>query len=266
MKKVKLCIFFSLCALLLSSCSNYNKLLKSNDYDAKYNAAMELYNKENYYKAVQLFENLATYYRGKDKAETVSFYYGKSLLGMKDYFTAGYQFATFTKQFPYSKNAEEALYLSAFCKYKESPNYKLDQTLTKEAIASFQLYLDRYPQSEKTNEVIKYVEELRHKILLKDYSTAYLYYKTEQYKAATVALVSFVREYPHSEYTEPALYYMIKSSYELARHSVSSKKKERYQAVVQNFDKFSAKFSDSKYLKEVQGFYTQSLDELAKLK
>ncbi len=265
MKKLWILLLLSCVTCCLSSCSKYTKLLKSNDYEAKYNAAIEAYEKKNYYKSTQLFENLATYYRGRDKAENVSFYYAKSLLGSKDYYMAGYQFKIFTKQFPYSERIEEAMYQSAYCKYLESPVYSLDQSLTKEALADFQQYANRFPQSDKLTDVNKYMDELRGKLIKKDYEIAVGYYRIELYEAATVSLRNLLKDYPDSPYREVTMLYLIKSGYKLAKHSIESKKIARFQQVVNDFEKFSKWFSTSKYLKEAQDVYNESQTELRKL-
>ena len=54
---------------LLSACSNYNRVMKSNDLDAKMDLAIQLYNKGDYYKALPIFEELIAVYRGTNKAE-----------------------------------------------------------------------------------------------------------------------------------------------------------------------------------------------------
>lgn len=54
---------------LFSSCSSYQKLLKSEDDALKYEKAISYYNDGNYYKALQLFDQLVTVYRGTSKAE-----------------------------------------------------------------------------------------------------------------------------------------------------------------------------------------------------
>ena len=64
----------------LCGCKGYEKMLKSTDYDAKYEAAMRYYNEESYSRARQLFENLALYARGHAHAEDIAWYYGQSLL------------------------------------------------------------------------------------------------------------------------------------------------------------------------------------------
>ena len=50
-------------SVTLYSCSGYNKLLKSSDYDLKYEKGFEYYNKQKYSKALQIFEQITSVYR-----------------------------------------------------------------------------------------------------------------------------------------------------------------------------------------------------------
>lgn len=263
-KKLHILLFIFVAAVL-TSCNSHNKMLKSTDYDAKYDAAMKYYEQEDYFKATQLFENLSLYFRGKEKAETVALYYAKSLIGMKDYYSAGFQFDLYYRQYPYSKHAEEALYLSAYCRYLESPIYSLDQTLTKDAIVGFNLYLEKFPESTRIENVNKYIDELRAKLIRKAYETAYNYYKIYAYSSAHVALNEFLYEYPDNIYREDAMFYLIKSGYEYAKNSVQEKQLPRYQQLINDIDKFIVYFEDSSYKKEVQKIYEKGKTEIALL-
>lgn len=249
----------------LSGCNGTEKLVKSNDFDAKYTAAMKYYEQGRYSKAIQLFENLSLHYRGRDYSENISWYYGQSLLKEKDYYTAAYQFKNFARQFPYSRNAEEAMFLSAYCKYQDSPSYTLDQSATKEAIAEMEQFVDKYPQSVHIPEVNGYLDELRNKLMLKDYEIAYGYYKIESYHAAYVALQHFLNYYPDSDKREDAMYYMLRAGYEYGINSREDKMKERLQQVVNDFENFSTSFSNSKYIANAQMIYTKCRSALAKL-
>ena len=71
MKKATHLIIITLVINVLSSCSGYNKLLKSTDYDAKFEAAMQYYNEGRYQRARDLFENLTLYYRGREHSEDI---------------------------------------------------------------------------------------------------------------------------------------------------------------------------------------------------
>lgn len=256
---------FAIILSLLVGCNGYEKLMKGTDFEAKYQAAMRYYHERNYTKAIQLFENLILNYHGKENAEEIAWYYSQSLMQEHDYFTAGYQFKNFFKRYPYSKRAEEALYQAALCKYKESPEYYLDQKSTKEAIQEFESYLDRYPGSTHVPEINDMLDELREKLIHKDYEIAYNYYVTEQYHAAYVSLQSFISNYPESHFKTDAMYYMIASGYEYGINSQESKVKERLQQVVSDFDRFSSSLQGSQHLPKAQQIYTDAKAAIAKI-
>ncbi len=264
-KIMKKLLYLSCISVLFLSCastSKHNKLLKSNDQEAKYEAAMKAYEKGDYMHANQLFENLLLYSRGRDMAEKVNLYYAKSLLGGKDYYSAGYQFESFVKWFPYSQYAEEALFQAAFCKYLESPESSLDQTLTKQSIDAFQQYIEKYPKSERVAEANKLMDELRDKLIEKDYQNAYAYYKTMQYHAAVVSFKNFLNDYPDLiDKRENAMYYIVLAGYEFARNSVEDKLKERYEALILDYERYSVVFSnmkDKKKQEQLEKIYNES--------
>ena len=62
-------ICFIVCALLLASCSEYNKILKSTDYIYKYEAAKNYFAEGQYSRAATLLNELITILKGTDKAE-----------------------------------------------------------------------------------------------------------------------------------------------------------------------------------------------------
>ncbi|MBP5189353.1 MAG: outer membrane protein assembly factor BamD [Bacteroidales bacterium] len=250
---------------ILCGCNGYEKMLKSTDYDGKYEAALRYYNEESYTRARQLFENLSLYYRGNEHAEDIAWYYGQCLLKSEYYYNAAYQFKLFTKRYPYSTHTEEAAFLAAYCSYMESPSHTLDQKITKEAITELEQFADRYPQSTRIPEVNSYLDELRGKLMQKDYEIAIGYYNTESYRAAVVSLDKFLNDYPDSPYREDAMYYMVKGGYVYAINSREDKMKERLQQVIGNFDKFATTFNNSKYMSECQDIYNKCKAELARI-
>lgn len=265
MKTISRLTIIAAIAAMLMSCGDYNKLMKGTDFDAKYKAAMEYYEDENYTKAIQLFENLIMHYHGKEYAENISWYYAMCMLNEKDYYSAGYQFKSFYKRFAYSERAEEALYQAANCKYEESPEYYLDQKLTKEAIAEYESYLDRYPASIHVPEINARLDEMNEKLMHKAYDIAYSYYLTENYHAAYSSLQSFLNNYPDSPYREDAMFYLLASGYKYGIGSKETKMKERLQQVVNDFDRFATSFKDSKNLAQAQDYYTKAKAAIARL-
>jgi outer membrane protein assembly factor BamD len=238
--------------------SKYNKLLKSNNAEAKYNAGVDYFNKKNYSKAIGLFEDVISVYRGTSKAPEVQYYYAFCSYNMGDYIVAGYQFRTFSKNFPNNEHAELCVYMGALCYYHNSPAYSLDQSETETAINELQKFVNQFPQNENVPECNKKLDELREKLEYKSYKSSMLYYNMGRYKSAIVAFNSHIKDFPETKYNEELAFLTMKCYYLLAVNSVESKKHERYKAAIDNYVKFVARFPKSDYLKEAEKIYTES--------
>jgi outer membrane protein assembly factor BamD len=245
-------IYLLLAVLTLSSCSQYQKAMKSDDVEFKtkvFNAQIE---KKKYSRAIRLFEQYATSYRGKPQGETAFYSYAKALYITKQYISAAYQFESFASSYPKSVNVEEAAFLAAESYSKVSPIYSLDQVDTEKALSKIQIFANKYPNSQylpQANEIVKVLTEkleLKAFEIAKQYNTIGEY--TRDYNAAIKALDNFVFNYPGSKFKEDALYYKYDSMYRLAMNSIPSKKAERLSTAklyYQNLIKFKA---DTKYL------------------
>ena len=67
----------ALAAAAVSCKSQFETLLSSNDVDAKYKAAMDLFNNRKYLKAGQLFESMAILTDGTERDDTVRYYWAE---------------------------------------------------------------------------------------------------------------------------------------------------------------------------------------------
>ncbi|MBI4646030.1 MAG: outer membrane protein assembly factor BamD [Bacteroidia bacterium] len=246
--------------IILIACScKYQKLLKSSDYNLKYEKAVEYYNKKDYYRAQQLFEELVPITAGSQRGEEVYYYYAYCYYGQDDFIMAGYHFKNFTKTYPNSKHTEECEFLGAYCFYMESPEPELDQSNTLRAVDALQLFINKYPESDRINESNELIDKLRNKLEIKSYNSSRLYFQLGDYKAAIIALKNSFKDYPDTQYREDILYLIVKSCYLLADKSIETKKKERYQATIAEYYVFIDEFPDSKYRKEAEKMYESSL-------
>ena len=248
--KFKFLSIFLLLVAFSSSCK-YQKLLKSTDNNDKYENAKVYYEKTDYAKAITLFEQLIPIYRGTEKGEEISYYFAYCNFHLKNYILAGHYFRTFTNSFPNSKFTEEASYMSAYCYYLDSPKTSLSQESTRKAITELELYISRYPKSERVAECNELIDDLFLKLQKKSYDNAYLYYKIGQYKAASVALKNSLDKYPNSKYREDIMYYIIKSEYIYALHSVYGKTTDRLNNTLKDYKSFVRNFPESEYMKEL---------------
>jgi outer membrane protein assembly factor BamD len=254
-KGVYLALISVILILLFSSCSEYQKLLKSNDYDLKYEKAMEYYDAEDYIRASTLLEELMAVYRGTETAEQVYYRYAYTYYYQKDYFTAGYYFDHFVSNFPNSKYADECAFMKAYCFYMDSPSPNLDQTSTYKAIDELQIFINRHPQSTRIEECNRLIDELNDKLVEKSFNGAKLYFDLGEFKASITALNNSLLEYPDTKYREELLYLILKSNFELARNSIQEKIRERYEQTTEAYYKLVEEFPETKHLREAERIY-----------
>ncbi|MEI6576491.1 MAG: outer membrane protein assembly factor BamD [Bacteroidota bacterium] len=244
--------------LVISSCSGYQKLIKSNDFQKQLDAANNYYDKGDYTRALQLYDNVLPMYRGTDKAAMITFNMGKCYYQQGDYIVAGFKFKTFAKNSPNSALAEEALYLSAFCTFLTSPEYSLDQSDTYSALQEFQLFLNLYPNSERAAKCNDLMDELRSKLEKKDYEIGKLFYNMGDYQSAITCFKNVYKEYPNSHYKEDLLFLTLKAYCSFAENSVQDKKKERYKGALDSYSTFITFYPESKYTKEAKVLQSQA--------
>ena len=146
MKKVVFLLM--MITVLLSSCGEYNKILKSTDYELKYSYAKKYFNAKQYSKSATLLDELVPIFKGTANAEESLYLLAQSYYGQKDYQTASQYFNTYYTTYPKGEFTELARYYSGYGLYLDSPDPRLDQAQTYEAINQLQLYLEYYPQSE----------------------------------------------------------------------------------------------------------------------
>ncbi|MCB0794941.1 MAG: outer membrane protein assembly factor BamD [Flavobacteriales bacterium] len=232
-------------SLLLSGCSEYNKALKSSDLDFKLRTAEKYYAKEQWEKAIPLYEELVALTRGTSLSEGIQFHHAKSYYGMKDYTLAGYYLGHFVRTFPTSEHAEECGFLEAYCHYKNSPQYELDQTDTRAAIDALQLFLIRYPNSSLRDSCNALVDQLRDKLELKQFTGARQYHKLRNYQAAVNSLEEFLKDWPNTRFREETLYLIMESGFLLADNSIISKRDERRERAIRSYHNFVLAYPES---------------------
>ena len=244
--------------VLLSSCGEYEKLLKSTYFDLKKAKAKEYFDEGQYVKTTELLTQILPKYRATDESEDLNWMNCQAYFGMKDYFMAGSYYKSFIDQFPFGKHTEEANYMAALCDYNISAPPELDQENTKNAIEGFNIFLNKFPNSPKADDCRKMISELQDKLVEKSYLNAKLYYDMKQYKAAIIALSNSLKEFANTKYREKMMYLKLNSLYLYAEYSLPNKQKERYQATLDDYYSFMEEFPKSTYSKDVSGIFQKT--------
>lgn len=248
----------------LASCSEFSRALKSDSIAYKMEVAEKYYNKGSYDRAIPLLEELILLKRGTAESERVGYLHAKAHFLMKDYPMASYYLHNFTKTFPTSAYSEECAFLNAFCYYRNSPSYELDQQDTRTAIDELQLFMIRYPGTSLKDSCNSLIDQLREKLEVKAYHSAEQYYHMRNYQAASVAYKDFLRAYPNSDYREDAMLRVLRADHQMAMNSIESRRLERIREAIRSYRNFADAYPQGVERQDADKLYEELNEALEK--
>ncbi len=263
-------LFLFIASLVLSSCSEYQKVLKNEDIKVKYDYAQRMYEEKDFRRANRLFEQIAPRYVGKPQGERVMFFYANTYFQIKDYNFAGYQFERFIKSYPKSDKAQEASFLGAKSYFMLSPKYSIDQTDTDKALQKLQNFINTYPDSEFLPEANEMAQTLTVKKQRKAFEIGKQFNKISKfdYSFLTPAIASmdnFISDNPGSIFREEALFIKFEASTNLGLNSFDNKKAERFEEAKLVYKDLFKYFPETKFAKEANGLLEKIEKELQQI-
>ena len=246
--------------LLLTSCGEYNKVLKSTDANVKFEYAKKAFEKGKYGQACTLLSEIVTVMKGTEHAEEALYLLGLSHFENKDYISSGAYFKTYYTHYPKGKYAELARFYSGYGYYLDSPEPQLDQTTTHKAIEELQNFLDYFPKSDNVSIAQNAIFELQDKLVLKELQNAVLYYNLgtylgNNYESAVITAQNAIKEYPYSKYKEQLQMLILKSRYQEAILSVDEKKEDRFRIVIDEYYSFINDYPESESRQEADHIF-----------
>ena len=263
--------FLAACSMLLVSCGEYTRVLKSGDYEYKYETAKALYMSGHYHQASELFGMLLAPLKGTSYSEENIFMLAESNMKAKDYESAAMFFKKYYQAYPKGRYMDMARYNSGYALYKQTVDVRLDQTSTMEAISEFQSFLDYCPNTNLKGQAMEIIYELQDKLVKKEYLSAKLYfdlgayamnsaYGGNNYQACVVTAQNALKDYPYAsaELREDLSILTLRAKYYLARQSVEEKRLERFRDTVDEYYAFQNDYPESKYLKEAKSIFDYS--------
>ena len=253
---------------VLTSCGEYNKVLKSTDYEYKYEAAKSYFGKGQNTKAAAILEELITILKGTDKAEESLYMLGMTYYNQGDFITASHYFSTYYNTYPRGTYTEQARFYSGKALFLDTPEPRLDQSSTYKAIQELQMFMEYFPASNRHQEAQQMIFDLQDKLVMKDYMAARLYYNLgsytgnssysttgNNYLACIVTAQNALKDYPYTKLREDISILLLRAKYDMAKESVEEKKEERMRDAIDEYYAFKNEFPESKYIKEVENIY-----------
>ena len=253
---------------VLTSCGEYNKVLKSTDYEYKYEAAKSYFGKGQNTKAAAILEELITILKGTDKAEESLYMLGMTYYNQGDFITASHYFSTYYNTYPRGTYTEQARFYSGKALFLDTPEPRLDQSSTYKAIQELQMFMEYFPASNRHQEAQQMIFDLQDKLVMKDYMAARLYYDLgsytgnssysttgNNYLACIVTAQNALKDYPYTKLREDISILLLRAKYDMAKESVEEKKEERMRDAIDEYYAFKNEFPESKYIIEVENIY-----------
>ena len=243
--------------LLLASCNQYNNVMKTADYDYKYEAAKEYFVKGQYSRSSVLLGELVTLMKGTSRGEECLYMLAMSEFCDGNFDVAHSYFKKYYQSYPKGVYVEYARFYAGRSLYESVPDTRLDQSSTMAAVKEFQDFLDYYPYRHLKDRTQEMIFALQDKMVEKEFEAAKLYYDLgsymgncsyggSNYEACIVTAQNALKDYPYSNRREEFASLIMKGKYELAKMSVEKKQLERYQDAEDECYGFINEYPDSK--------------------
>ena len=247
-------------AVLFTGCGEYQKALKSTDYDYKLDFARRAFENQKYVQAYTILTDIVQLFKGTEKAEESLYLLALSHYENKEYADASSYFKTYYTRYPKGKYTELARFYSGYGYYLDSPEAQLDQSGTIKAIEELQEFLDYFPKSDKVSIAQNAIFEMQDKLTLKELQNAQLYYNLgnymgNNYESAVITAKNAIKDYPYSRYKEDLELLVLKARFQEANQSVEERKPERFRTVIDEYYGFINNYPDSPNRKEADNIY-----------
>lgn len=254
-------------AMVLVSCGKYDSIVKTQDYEYKYEAAKQYYAEGQYNRAALLLQDVLSVLKGTEQGEESLYLTALCNMKAKNYESAVTVFRKYYQTYPRGKYAEIARFQCAESLYELVNDPKLDQTPTFEAVTEFQNFIENYPASAKRQMAQDYIFKLQDLLVEKEYLSAKLYYnlgtytgngRNGNYGACILTAENAIKDYPYTSRREEFAILILRAKFALARLSVEEKKVERYHNAIDEYYGFVTEYPESKYRKEAQDLFDKA--------
>ena len=230
-----------------------------------------------YRQAAELLGMLLAPLKGTSCGEESLYMLAESNMKARDYESAAMFFKKYYQAYPKGLYMELSRFNSGYALYKQTPDIRLDQTSTIEAISEYQNFLDYCPGTSLKGQAHQIIYDMQDKLVRKEYLSAKLYfdlgtymnnciYGGSNYAACIVTAQNALKDYPYAspQLREDLSILVLRAKYHLARQSVEEKRLERFRDAVDEYYAFENDYPESKYMKEASSIYEYSEKVIAR--
>ncbi len=225
-----------------------------------YERGTEALGKKRWLTAREYFRTLIDTYPQSPLRADAKLGIGDTYLGERTaeaYVLAINEFREFLNFYPTHKRAHYAQYKLGMAHFEQMRGPERDQTETREAIAEFSLYLQRYPKGDEklTEEVRQKLRQARDRLSTSEYRVGYFYYRQQRwYPGAIDRFVAVLRDDPEYTHRDAVYFYLANSLMKIGRPAEA----------LPYLDRLLKEFEQSEHLAEAKKLADQIRTELSK--
>ncbi|MEW5980824.1 MAG: outer membrane protein assembly factor BamD [Acidobacteriota bacterium] len=204
-------------AAVASGCAGKKDVVPTGILEADrflYERGIELLENRKWTQARQYFEELLDNYPQSAHRPDAKIGLGDSYIGegsIESLLVAQNQFREFLTFYPTHARADYAQYRLGFTHYKQMLGADRDQTETKEAIAEWTIFMERYPNSALREEVAQKLREAKDRLSESDYRVGYFYYRAKWYPGAIDRFKEVLSRDPEYSRRDAVYFYLAES-------------------------------------------------------
>ena len=177
----------------------------------KFLTAMTHLENEKYLNAQIDFKNIVIRGTGTDLGDDAQYYLAEAYFKNKEYLLAVSEYEKLTRRMGFSPFVEDSRFKICEAYRIESPKYYHDQEYSEKSLQRYQEFLDDYPNSKYTNDVLMSIKTLREKLGRKLYESGILYMKMEEFESAEMSFQKTIDLYYDTKILNKAIQGKIKA-------------------------------------------------------
>jgi outer membrane protein assembly factor BamD len=182
------------------------------------------YEKRDYRSAITAYQRVTDWYPFSEHVSTAELQIGESYYKLRQYAQAAAAYEQFASLHPRNPSTPYALYQVGRCFFDQTLTIDRDQGNARKALAAFNRFLKRHPESEYAGPARAHVKDCQRYIADNELLVAKSPYKNRNYKAALNRFRSIVADYPDTGVQHIALQYLAKCEALVAAKTQAKKK------------------------------------------
>jgi outer membrane protein assembly factor BamD len=207
---------------------------------AVYKEGETLYELKHYDDAIAQYKKVRDAYASTELSSSAELRIADAYFESERYIEASSEYTQFRKLHPTHQKAAYALYRLALSDYNQITGIDRDQTPQKNAVIHFEEFLNKFPKSEYSKDVLEKLEAVRIQQLQYEQYVASFYYRTEKYDSAIKRLEDALKNSPKSPLHDETWFLL----------GASRLKSGETDKARNAFNRLSTDFPDSKFIIE----------------